>query len=467
MGEGAGSNASGHEPPIDDVTAARPTPAPGPVPFGEAFRFWLKLGFVSFGGPAGQIALMHHELVERRRWISERRFLHALNYCMVLPGPEAQQLATYIGWLLHRTWGGIVAGALFVLPSLAILAALSWIYLAFGDVPWVAGLFYGIKPAVTAIVVQAAWRIGSRTMKNATLGAIAAAAFVAIFAIGVPFPAIIAAAAIAGVIGGRLSPDRFAIGGGHGAAAKASYGPAVIDDHTPPPAHALGGWRTALKVAAACLLLWLLPIAWLFLAYGWDGTLTRMAWFFTKAALLTFGGAYAVLPYVYQGAVEQHAWLTPLQMIDGLALGESTPGPLIMVVAFVAFVGGHTTAFLGPDAAVQAGLLAAVVVTWFTFLPSFLFILAGGPLVESTHGNLKFTAPLTAITAAVVGVIVNLAVFFGYHVLWPQGLDGPFDWPSALIALAALAALLRFKANVMHVIAGCALAGLAIRMMAG
>jgi chromate transporter len=435
------------------------------VPFREAFRFWLKLGFISFGGPAGQIALMHDELVERRRWISERRFLHALNYCMVLPGPEAQQLATYIGWLLHRTWGGIVAGALFVLPSLFILVALSWIYLAFGDVPLVAGLFYGIKPAVTAIVVQAAWRIGSRTLRNRSLVAIAAAAFVAIFALGVPFPAIVIGAALLGIVGGRLAPASFAPGGGHGGTVR-SYGPAVIDDDTPPPAHARDGWRTAARVASVALLLWLVPVAWLLATFGWQGALTQMAWFFTKAALLTFGGAYAVLPYVYQGAVEQHGWLTALQMIDGLALGESTPGPLIMVVAFVGYLGGHTTAFLGPDLAVQAAILAAVVVTWFTFLPSFLFILAGGPMVESTHGDLTLGPPLTAITAAVVGVIVNLAVFFGYHVLWPQGLQGAFDWPSAVIAAAALLALLRFKANVMLVIGACALAGLGVRLAA-
>jgi chromate transporter len=457
-----------------DRTHASPAPAdavghPPSVPFREALRFWLKLGFVSFGGPAGQIALMHDELVERRRWISERRFLHALNYCMVLPGPEAQQLATYIGWLLHRTWGGIVAGTLFVLPSLFILIALSWIYLAFGDVPLVAGLFYGIKPAVTAIVVQAAWRIGSRTLRNRTLAAIAVAAFVAIFAAGAPFPAIVIGAALVGIVGARLSPASFAMGGGHARGGQAgtarSYGPAVIDDDTPPPVHARDGWRTAARVAAVALLLWLVPIGWLLATFGWQGALTQMSWFFTKAALLTFGGAYAVLPYVYQGAVEQHGWLTALQMVDGLALGESTPGPLIMVVAFVGFVGGYTTAFLGTDLAIQSAILAAVAVTWFTFLPSFLFILAGGPMVEATHGELALSAPLTAITAAVVGVIVNLAVFFGYHVMWPRGLQGPFDWPSAVIAAAALIALLRFKLNVIPVIAACGLAGLAVRLV--
>lgn len=421
--------------------------------------FWLKLGFISFGGPAGQIAIMHQELVERRRWISERRFLHALNYCMLLPGPEAQQLATYIGWLMHRGWGGIVAGALFVLPSLLILTVLSWIYIAFGDLPLVAGLFYGIKPAVTAIVLQAAHRIGSRALKNSWMWGIAAASFAAIFGAGVPFPAIVAAAALTGYVGGRVAPDRFQAGGGHGAASH-SFGPALIDDHTPPPEHARFRWRSLARIATAGAALWAVPMAALTAVFGWQHTLTQMGWFFSKAALLTFGGAYAVLPYVYQGAVEQHGWLSAAQMMDGLALGETTPGPLIMVVAFVAFVGGYLQAVFGPHALFLAGAAAAALVTWFTFLPSFVFILAGGPLVEATHGDLKFTAPLTAITAAVVGVIANLALFFGYHVLWPQGFAGRFDWLSALIAIGAAIALLRYQRNVMHVIAACALIGL-------
>ncbi len=436
--------------------------APSPVSFWQALRFWFKLGFISFGGPAGQIAIMHEELVERRRWISERRFLHALNYCMVLPGPEAQQLATYLGWLMHRTWGGIVAGVLFVLPSLFILIALSWIYIAFGQTSLVAGLFYGIKPAVTAIVLQAAWRIGSRALKNGALWAIAAASFVAIFALNVPFPAIVAAAALIGYLGGRFAPARFRTGGGHGGQQK-SYGPALIDDDTPTPAHARFHWPHTLRVLGVAGLLWAVPMALLTAVWGWGHGYTQMGWFFTKAALLTFGGAYAVLPYVYQGAVGHYGWLTPEQMIDGLALGETTPGPLIMVVAFVGFVGGYGQALLGPDALFLAGALAAVLVTWFTFLPSFLFILAGGPLVESTHGDLKFTAPLTAITAAVVGVVLNLALFFGYHVLWPSGLGGRFDWVSALIALGAAVALLRYQRNVMHVIGVCALLGLALK----
>lgn len=276
----------------------------------EAFLFWLKLGFISFGGPAGQISIMHQELVERRRWISERRFLHALNYCMLLPGPEAQQLATYIGWLMHRTWGGVIAGALFVLPSLFILIALSWVYIAFGEVPVVAGLFYGIKPAVTAIVVQAAHRIGSRALKNNWLWAIAAASFVAIFALNIPFPLIVLGAALIGYLGGRYAPDKFSVGGGHGAS-KQSYGPALIDDDTPPPAHARFRWSHLALLVGVGAVLWALPMGLLTVLYGWEGTLTQMGWFFTKAALLTFGGAYAVLPYVYQGAVGHYGWLTP------------------------------------------------------------------------------------------------------------------------------------------------------------
>jgi chromate transporter len=434
-----------------------------PVSPREAFAYWLKLGFVSFGGPAGQIALMHQELVERRRWISEGRFLHALNYCMVLPGPEAQQLATYIGWLMHRTWGGIVAGGLFVLPSLFILVALSWIYMAFGNVPAIAGVFYGIKPAVTALVLHAAYRIGSRALKNAWLRGLAAAAFLAIFALSIPFPLIVLVAGVIGYYGGRFAPDKFRTSGGHGSASK-TYGAALIDDHTPTPAHALFSWARFYKVLGIFLAVWLVVIGVLAAIFGWDGVLTQMAWFFSKAALLTFGGAYAVLPYVYQGAVDHYHWLTATQMIDGLALGETTPGPLIMVVSFVGFVGGWTKALFGSDALFAAGAVAATVVTFFTFLPSFLFILLGGPFIESTHGNLKFTAPLTGITAAVVGVIVNLAVFFAYHVLWPKGFAGPVEWPSAVIGVGAALALFRFKAGVIPVVLGCGAIGLLLTL---
>jgi chromate transporter len=436
---------------------------PPRVSLGQAFLYWLKLGFISFGGPAGQIAIMHADLVERKRWISEKRFLHALNYCMVLPGPEAQQLATYIGWLMHRTWGGLIAGGLFVLPSLFILAALTWIYLRFGNVPAVAGFLYGIKPAVTAIVLFAAYRIGSRALKNPLLWMVAAAAFVAIFALNVPFPAIVIGAGVIGWLGGRFAPDKFSMGGGHGSAATQS-GAALIGDDTPTPAHARFRWPRLALIVAVFAAIWAGALGILVARFGWDGTLTQMGWFFTKSALLTFGGAYAVLPYVYQGAVEKYQWLTATQMIDGLALGETTPGPLIMVVAFVGFVGGWTKELFGTDALAWAGFAGAAVATFFTFLPSFLFILAGGPLVESTHDDLRFTAPLTGITAAVVGVIVNLALFFAFHVLWPQGFAGPFEWFAAAIGIAAFVALYRFKAGMIPVILASGTAGLIYRL---
>jgi chromate transporter len=427
--------------------------------FWQSFAYWLKLGFISFGGPAGQIAVMHEDLVVKRRWISEQRFLHALNYCMVLPGPEAQQLATYIGWLMHRTWGGVVAGVLFVLPSLFILIGLSWVYMAYGQVPAVAGVLYGIKPAVTAIVLAAAWRIGSRALKNNWLRAIALLAFVAIFALNLPFPVIVLGAGLAGYLGNRFAPDQFSSGGGHAGSAQ-THGPSVIDDYTPTPAHALFSWARFARVLAVGMGMWLAVMAGLVLRYGWDTTLTQMAWFFTKAALLTFGGAYAVLPYVYQGAVGHFGWLSPTQMIDGLALGETTPGPLIMVVSFVGFVGAWTQAIFGTESRLAAGAVAASVVTFFTFLPSFIFIFLGGPFIESTHGNLKFTAPLSGITAAVVGVIVNLAMFFGYHVLWPLGWGGGFAWPSLAIGAVAALALFRYKVGVIRIVLACGLVGL-------
>lgn len=447
-----------------DTASPGASSAPPPVTFAQALRFWLKLGFIGFGGPAGQIAIMHTELVERRRWISEQRFLHALNFCMLLPGPEAQQLATYIGWLMHRTRGGIVAGVLFVLPSLCILIALSWVYLRFGDVPAVAGIFYGIKPAVTALVLHAAHRIGSRALKNRWMWGIAAAAFVAIFAFDTPFPAIVLAAGAIGHLGARWAPAVFSPSGGHGRA-PAHYGPAWIDDDTPTPPHARFSRARLLRVLGVSAGLWLLAMGVLVAAQGVAGTLTQMGWFFSKAALLTFGGAYAVLPYVYQGAVEHHHWLSGAQMIDGLALGETTPGPLIMVVAFVGFVGGWLQQVLGPDAPFLAGALAATVVTFFTFLPSFVFILAGGPAIEATHGRLGFTAPLSAITAAVVGVILNLALFFAHHVLWPQGFGGPFDIVSAAIAAASALALFRFKVGVLPLLGACAGLGLALTLL--
>ena len=437
---------------------------PAEVPFFEAFVYWFKLGFISFGGPAGQISMMHQELVEKRRWISEHRFLHALNYTMVLPGPEAQQLATYIGWLMHGVWGGIVAGVLFVLPSLFILIGLTWVYLAFGDLPAVEGILYGIKPAVTAIVVFAAYRIGSRALKNNVLRTMAVLAFIAIFAFDVPFPYIVLMAGLIGYAGSLFAPDKFKAGGHHGDG-QGSYGPALIDDDTPVPDFARFKWSRFIVFAILGLVIWIAAMLMLTMTYGWEGTLTQMGWFFTKAALVTFGGAYAVLPYVYQGGVEHYAWLTGTQMIDGLALGETTPGPLIMVVAFVGFVGGWSKEIFGPEMLPLAGAAGAAIATMFTFLPSFLFILLGGPAVEATRGDVKFTAPLTGITAAVVGVVLNLAVFFAYHVLWPQGFEGVFEWFSALIGVAAFVALFNYKAGIVPVIAVCAAIGMGYSLL--
>ncbi|PCJ87752.1 MAG: chromate transporter [Thiotrichaceae bacterium] len=437
---------------------------PDPVTFGEAFIYWLKLGFISFGGPAGQISIMHQDLVEKRRWISEHRFLHALNYTMVLPGPEAQQLATYIGWLMHGVWGGIAAGVLFVLPSLFILSGITWIYLAYGDVPAVEGILYGIKPAVTAIVVFAAYRIGSRALNNNVLRAMAVLAFVAIFWLQIPFPYIVLMAGIIGYIGSRFAPEFFKAGAGHGASNEV-YGAAIIDDDTPVPEHARFKWSRVIVFSLIGLSIGGIVMAMLISSYGWQGTLTQMGVFFTKAALVTFGGAYAVLPYVYQGGVVQYEWLTGAQMIDGLALGETTPGPLIMIVAFVGFVGGWSKEIFGPEMLPLAGFAGASVATLFTFLPSFLFILLGGPAIEATRHDVKFTAPLTGITAAVVGVILNLAAFFAYHVLWPQGFEGEFEWFSALIGAAAFIALFKFKVGIVTVIAACAAMGLGYSLL--
>jgi chromate transporter len=434
--------------------------APSAPTLKQAFWYWLKLGFISFGGPAGQIAIMHADLVENKRWISEKRFLHALNYCMLLPGPEAQQLATYIGWLMHKTRGGLIAGGLFVLPSLLILMALSYIYLRFGDVPAVAGVLYGIKPAVVAVVLFAAVRIGSRALKNKTLWAITVAAFVAITLLHLPFPLIILSAALIGFLVNRYQPALFADKNSHNVTQK-SHAKAVIDDETPTPLHAQFKLQTFAKFIAAGVAIWLAGMAALTALYGWQGAYTQMAWFFTKAALLTFGGAYAVLPYVFQGAVVHYQWLTAAQMMDGLALGETTPGPLIMVVAFVGFVGGWNHSPLVDP--LLAAIVAACIVTFFTFLPSFIFIFVGAPFIESTQNNLKLTAPLTAITAAVVGVIASLAVFFALHVFWPNGfLTEPMaiDWPAALAAALGFVALYKYKLNIIKLIGVFALLGL-------
>jgi chromate transporter len=442
----------------------------------EALRFWLKLGCISFGGPAGQIAIMQRELVDEKRWISQGRFNHALNYCMLLPGPEAQQLATYIGWLMHGTRGGIAAGALFVLPSLVLLIALSALYIGYGQIPWVAALFYGVQCAVAALVLHALWRVGSRTLqhprKTPILWAVALASFGAIVIFGVVFPWIVAAAALIGWLGARYAPAQFAAGG-HGGVAQPDTLPAVIDDDTPTPAHARHSPKRLLTILAVGALLWALPILTLVGSMGWAHSLTQMGWFFSKAAMVTFGGAYAVLPYVNQAAVEHYGWLSPHQMMDGLALGETTPGPLIMVVAFIGYVGqaqetlrNGAGAMIGP-AVLMMGALGACVATWFTFLPSFIFILAGGPLVESTHGKLGFTGPLKAITAAVVGVIGTLALLFIVHIALRSGAHGglrPDFVAMPIIAMAALA-LFRFKRGVIEVIAACAVAGWAVKYL--
>ncbi len=437
---------------------AIPTSPPPSPTLGEAFKYWLKLGFISFGGPAGQIAMMHQELVERRRWISEHRYLHALNYCMLLPGPEAIQLAIYISWLLHGVKGAVMAGVLFFLPAFLLLSVLAGVYLRFGDVPAVQGIFYTIKPAVVAVVLFAAWRIGARTIKNPLLGGIAALAFIGIFFFDIGFPWIVLAAAVLGAIGGKLRPAKFRSSGGHGASNK-QYGPALIDDDTPPPEHARFSW---VKLAVTTMVFFLIGATSL-LALSASADLFNMGAFFIKAAFLTIGGAYAVLPYVYQGAVEHFAWLTGPQMMDGLALGEATPGPLIMIVTWVGYMGGVAKSVLGDP--IAAGLAGAAVATFFTFLPSFWFIIAGGPMIEATRGELKFTAPLTAITAAVVGVILNLAAFFAWHTFWPQGTKampfaGPFEVFPVVIALAAFIALWRYQVDIMKVIGVCALLGL-------
>jgi len=416
--------------------------------FGEALRFWLRLGFISFGGPTGQVAIMHTELVERRRWLSEPRFLHALNYCMLLPGPEAMQLATYAGWLLHRTAGGLVAGGLFVLPSVAILLGLSWIYVAFGSVPWIAAMFYGLKPAVLAIVASATIRIGRRTLRHPVLWAVAALAFASLFVLRVPFPAVIVGAALVGLVGARLRPDVFRAAGHTGGAALDS----------PPPEHTLPSARRALRVLTVWGALWVGPMAALAAWRGTGDVFFREAVFFSKAALVTFGGAYAVLPYVAQQAVERHGWLTATQMVDGLGLAETTPGPLIMVLQFVGFLAGHNQA---TDLGLPGAVLGALTATYFTFVPCFLWIFLGAPWIERSRGNPALAGALTVITAAVVGVVLNLAAWFGSHVLLPRGVD----WFALAVALAAFAAMQRFRLDIVPVVLGAAALGLLYRLV--
>ena len=420
--------------------------------FAEAFRFWLKLGFISFGGPSGQIAIMHSELVERRRWISENRFLHALNYCMLLPGPEAQQLATYVGWLLHGTRGGIVAGALFVLPSVFILLGLSIVYSVYGNLAWVTAVFDGLKPAVLAIVLGAVLRIGRKALKNSVMWGIAAAAFVGIFFLHLPFPFIIVAAGLLGLLGGRRWPGTFAVIAGHGA----KPGPSsVLGDDAVSAAHTRPTFARAIKVCVVCLSLWWAPVLALGLAFGFDHILVKQGLFFSKAAMVTFGGAYAVLPYVSQQAVEHYGWLSAGQMLDGLGLAETTPGPLIMVLQFVGFLGGWK--FHAPLTPVATATLGALITTWTTFLPCFLWIFVGAPHIEQLRGNVKLTAGLSAITAAVVGVILNLAVWFGLHVLVPTG--QPVNGFGIGVCVLSLVAMVRFKVDIIPVVVAAGVLG--------
>jgi len=435
------------------------------VSLAEASRFWLQLGLVSFGGPAGQIALLQRELVERRRWLSERRYLHALNYCMLLPGPEATQLATYLGWLMHGNSGGLIAGGLFLAPSVLVLTALATAYALWGQLPLLAAVFGVLKPAVLAIVVVAAWRVGRRALRTPLLVGIAAAALLALAVLRLPYPLVVAGAAVTGLLVGRWRPGLLfaaaaASPGTPGATADPDAAP-IHGDDTATPAHC----RFTRRRLALTLLAWglgvLIPLIVLSAAGGWNGSLALMARFFTRVALLSFGGAYAVLPYVAQGAVEQFNWLSASQMLDGLALGETTPGPLIMVVAFVGFMGGWNQG-LGPGAGAGGGswpvaVAATLVTVWFTFLPSFGFILAGAPLVEASRNDLRLGAPLTAITAAVVGVIASLAVFFAGPVLWA---GGSFQPAAALVVALALLLQLRWRWSVLQLIGAAALAGL-------
>jgi chromate transporter len=444
---------------------------PTNIPFWEAFRLWLKIGLTSFGGPAGQIAMMHRILVDEKKWVSESRFLHALNYCMLLPGPEAQQLATYIGWLLHRTAGGLAAGILFVLPGAVIMWLLSVLYAGFYDLTMVQAAFFGIKAAVLAVVVEAVYRIGKRALKNRAMIGIAGLAFITIFFFAAPFPLIVIGAGLIGLIGVRFAPGIFTSGQGKGG----KESDALIDaaflagrlEHTKPSV------SRAIKVAVVWLVLWLAPVLVLALTLGVGHVFTQEGLFFSKMAVVTFGGAYAVLAYVAQQAVDHYAWMKPGEMLDGLGLAETTPGPLILVLQFVGFI----AAFRQPGSLdpMLAGTLGAMLTIWVTFAPCFLWIFLGGPYIESLRGNQTLSAALSAITAAVVGVVLNLAIWFTLHVLFARveerdvgalKLQIPdltsLDLPAALIAIAALIAMLRFHANMLLVLASSALVGAAV-----
>ena len=437
------------------------------IPFGEAVKVWARIASLSFGGPAGQIAVMHRILVDEKRWIGEERFLHALNYCMLLPGPEAQQLAAYIGWLLHKTKGGLVAGALFVLPGFLAILALSYVYVLLGHAPLVEGLFFGLKAAVLAVVVQAVVRVGSRALKKSVMRGIAVAAFVAIFFLDAPFPLIVLTAGLAGYLGGRSGLAAFKGGGGHG-----SVGGNVVHDRDTAlgegvPDHARPNLAWFLKISGALLFLWLAPVAALFAIFGPDDVFTRIASFFSQMAVVTFGGAYAVLAYVAQEAVGTYGWLQPGEMLDGLGLAETTPGPLIMVTQFVGFLAAFRDSGALPP--LVAATLGAILTTWVTFVPCFLWIFGGAPFVERLRGNRALSAALGSITAAVVGVILNLALWFAIHTLFREvrqvGIgDGGFDLPvlaslnlpALILALVAAIAVFRFKVGMIPVLFACA-----------
>ena len=431
----------------NDVSVRHPS-------FAEASRFWLKFGFISFGGPTAQIALLHGELVERKKWISESRFLHALNFCMLLPGPEAHQLAIYIGWLLHKIRGGVIAGTLFVLPSAIFLWGLTWGYAVYGKIPWVAAVFFGVKAAVVAIVAEAVIRIGSKALKNEVMWALAVLAFVGIFFLKVPFPLVVLTAGIVGLIGGKFWKAKFLVFGQNKSGKRDEE--IVLSDDIESPPHTKPSLAGAIKVCAIWLALWWLPVLLAGLWRGWNDTLFREGLFFSKAAVVTLGGAYAVLQYVAQNAVEHFQWLQPGQMMDGLGLAETKPGPLIMVLQFVGFMGGWNVP--GGLPPLLTATLGALISTWTTFVPCFLYVFLGGPHSEQLRGNVHLTTALSAITAAVVGVVMNLAVWFGMHILLPQ--NEPFNWFAAVVGVVAFLGMWRWKWNVIPVILGSGIIGL-------
>jgi chromate transporter len=455
------------------MAAAVPAQSHHDVSFREALWVWSRIAMLSFGGPAGQIAVMHRILVEEKRWIGESRFLHALNYCMLLPGPEAQQLATYIGWLMHRTWGGIVAGTLFVLPGIICIMGLSYVYAGWGNVPLVTALFFGLKAAVLAIVLEAVFRIGRRSLKNRVMIGLAVLAFIGIFFLDVPFPVIVFGAGLTGLVGGRAGMAAFQVGGGHGAAKDGGVADSLLGDEL--PEHARPTIARAIRASAVWLALWLLPVAALLLALGIDNTFGQIAIFFSKMAMVTFGGAYAVLAYVAQQAVEHYGWLRPGEMLDGLGMAETTPGPLIMVLQFVGFM----AAFRDPGSLhpMVAGTLGGLLATWVTFTPCFLWIFLGAPFIEVLRGNKAVSGALAAITAAVVGVVMNLAIWFAihtvFHAVQPVRAFGfVFDAPvlssidpwALALSVAAMLAIFRFKAGMLQTLAACSAAGIALHL---